>query len=332
MNDPKPAENGVAAVAERWLLLIHQMPTNPAYARVKVWRRLQALGAVAVKSTVYVLPANEQTNEDFVWVLREIVASGGEALICEAKLIDGLSDQEVRAIFNAARDDDYAALAKETRELDEVLKQDPTGTVEVKSRLPKLKAKAAKLLALDFFGANGRETLDGLLGALETKLQGDDKMEVDGATQAANDRKILKGRIWVTRQDVHVDRIASAWLIRRFIDPDAQFKFVAAKGYQPKPEELRFDMFEAEFTHEGDRCTFEVLMAQVEQNDPAIAAIAEIVHDIDLKDEKFGREEASGVSSLIIGLTKTHKEDEQRLIRGAALFDDLYESFRKKRR
>ncbi|MEE3502921.1 chromate resistance protein ChrB domain-containing protein [Acidiphilium acidophilum] len=332
MDDAKPLNNDAAATAERWLLLIHQMPTNPAYARVKVWRRLQALGAVAVKSTVYVLPANEQTREDFVWLLREIIASEGEALICEAKLIDGLSDQEVRAIFNAARDADYAALAKETRELDEVLRQDPAGAAEIKGRLAKLKAKAAKLVALDFFGANGRETLDGLLSALETKFQGDAKMEVDAAPRAANDHETLKGRIWVTRQDVHVDRIACAWLIRRFIDPDAQFKFVAAKGYQPKPDELRFDMFEAEFTHEGDRCTFEVLMAKIEQNDPAIAAIAEVVHDIDLKDEKFGREEASGVRSLIVGLTKTHKEDEQRLVRGAALFDDLYESFRKKRR
>ena len=331
MSRSKPAGNRVTAETERWLLLIHQLPTNPAYARVKVWRRLQALGAVAVKSTVYVLPANEQTKEDFVWILREIIASGGEALICEAKLIDGLSDQEVRAIFNAARDADYAVLAKETRELDEALQQDPAGTAEVKSRLSKLKAKVARLIALDFFGANGRETLDGLLGALETKLQGDAKMEVDVAAQAANDRETLKDRIWVTRQDVHVDRIASAWLIRRFIDPDARFKFVAAKFYQPDPGELRFDMFEAEFTHEGDRCTFEVLLAHIGLNDPAISAIAEIVHDIDLKDEKFGREEASGIRSLIIGLAKTHKEDEQRLIRGAALFDDLYESFRKRR-
>ncbi len=332
MIDFKPAGSDAAAEAERWLLLIHQLPANPAYARVKIWRRLQALGAVAVKSTVYVLPANEQTKEDFVWVLREITASGGEALICEAKLIDGLSDQEVRAIFNAARDADYEALAKEARELSGALRQESAGTAEVKSRLSKLKAKVAKLVALDFFGANGRETVDGLLGALEQELQGEAKMQVDGAAQAASNLDALKGRTWVTRQDVHVDRIASAWLIRRFVDPDARFKFVAAKGYQPNPGELRFDMFEAEFTHEGDRCTFEVLLAHIGLNDPALGAIAEIVHDIDLKDEKFGREETPGIGSLIVGLTKTHKEDEQRFVRGSALFDDLYESFRKKRR
>ena len=327
----EPTWSDAAAEAERWLLLIHQLPPHPAYARVKIWRRLQALGAVAVKSTVYVLPANDQTKEDFVWILREVVASAGEALICEAKLIEGLSDQEVRAIFNAARDADYAALAKEARELSETLRQEAAGAAEAKSRLSKLKAKAAKLIALDFFGANGRETVDGLLGALEAKLQGEANMTVDGAAQAASARDALKGRLWVTRQDVHVDRIASAWLIRRFIDPEALFKFVPAKGYQPNPGELRFDMFEAEFTHEGDRCTFEVLLAHIGLNDPALGAIAEIVHDIDLKDEKFGREEASGIGSLIIGLAKTHKKDERRIQRGSALFDDLYESFRKRR-
>ena len=135
----------------------------------------------------------------------------------------------------------------------------------------------------------------------------------------------------MTRQDVYVDRIASAWLIRRFIDPDARFKFVSGKGYVPEPGELRFDMFEAEFTHEGDRCSFEVLLSRTGLADPALVAIGEIVHDIDLKDSKFGREETSGIAHLLAGLSITHKGDEQRIERGAALFDDLYRSFRKKR-
>ena len=134
----------------------------------------------------------------------------------------------------------------------------------------------------------------------------------------------LKRRVWVTRQDVYVDRIASAWLIRRFIDPDARFKFVRGKGYVPEPDELRFDMFEAEFTHEGDRCSFEVLLSRAGLADPALVAIGEIVHDIDLKDSKFGREETSGIAHLVAGLSITHKGDEQRIERGAAVFDDLY--------
>jgi len=141
----------------------------------------------------------------------------------------------------------------------------------------------------------------------------------------------LRGRTWVTRKGVHVDRIASAWLIRRFIDPQASFKFVPAKGYVPDAGELRFDMFEAEFTHEGDRCTFEVLLSRTDVQDPALNAIGEIVHDIDLKDEKFGREEAAGIRTLIAGICVPDREDEERIARGGAVFDDLYESFRKKR-
>ena len=141
----------------------------------------------------------------------------------------------------------------------------------------------------------------------------------------------LANRVWVTRQGVYVDRIASAWLIRRFIDPDARFRFVRAKGHIPQDGELRFDMFEAEFTHEGDRCTFEVLLARLDLNDKALTAIAEIVHDIDLKDAKFGREETGGIAHLITGLCQSSKDDAQRLARGAAVFDDLYEYFRKRR-
>ena len=151
----------------------------------------------------------------------------------------------------------------------------------------------------------------------------------DGTSdQNATDDAGLTGRVWVTRQGVHVDRIASAWLIRRFIDPAARFKFVATKGYAPEPGELRFDMFEAEFTHEGDRCTFEVLCTRLDLNDPALVPIGEIVHDIDLKDGKFGREEASGIAHLIEGIRAAHDDDEQRLLRGAAVFENLYEYFR----
>ena len=142
----------------------------------------------------------------------------------------------------------------------------------------------------------------------------------------------MRGRTWVTRQGVYVDRIASAWLIRRFIDPEARFKFVSAKGYTPAPGELRFDMFEAEFTHQGDRCTFEVLLERAGLDDPALRAIAEIVHDIDLKDAKFGRDEAAGIASLIAGIARAHPNDEERLAQGVAVFENLYASFRNRRR
>ncbi|HEX6117954.1 MAG TPA: chromate resistance protein ChrB domain-containing protein, partial [Dongiaceae bacterium] len=144
--------------------------------------------------------------------------------------------------------------------------------------------------------------------------------------------KDLKGRVWVTREGVHVDRIASAWLIRHFIDPDASFKFVPARSHAPTAGELRFDMFDAEFTHEGDRCTFEVLLAHAAlESDRALHAIAEIVHDIDLKDGKFAREEAAGIKTLIAGICMATSDDEERIARGKGVLDDLYRYFQKKR-
>ena len=145
------------------------------------------------------------------------------------------------------------------------------------------------------------------------------------------DAAAVRARTWVTRTGIKVDRIASAWLIRRFMDPDARFKFVSGKGYRAAEGELRFDMFQAEFTHEGDKCTFEVLLDLIARKDPALRAIAEIIHDIDLKDNKFGRDEAVGIRTLIDGIALTTPDDLERIARGTEVFNNLYEVFGKKR-
>ena len=323
-----------ASAGSRWLLLIHQLPAKPAYFRVKVWRRLQTIGAVAVKNAVYALPANEQTQEDFEWLLREITEGGGEAVVCEARLVDGLSDEEVRALFNRARDEDYDAIAKEARSIGAELgdQPPPAKRAEAKGQLARLKNRLAQVVGLDFFGADRRPPAEGLLAELEERVAEPATEPAEAASRETHALENLCGRTWVTRQGVFVDRIASAWLIRRFIDPEARFKFVPAKGYQPASGELRFDMFEAEFTHQGDRCTFEVLLEQAGLDDPALRAIAEIVHDIDLKDAKFGRDEAAGIASLVDGIARAHPEDEARLAQGVALFENLYASFCSRRR
>jgi hypothetical protein len=328
MSDPEPPAQAEPA---RWLLLVHQLPAKPGYQRVKVWRRLQALGAVAVKNAAYVLPAGEQAQEDFEWLLKEIAEGGGEGMIWEARLVDGLSDEDVRGLFNAAREADYDAVSKDVRALAGGLEaQDAaTGRAEARAKLTRLRAEVARMAAIDFFGANGRETVEGLLAGLEARLREDVAMAEERQEQPAGGAAAdaLRGRVWVTRRGVYVDRIASAWLIRRFIDPEARFRFVPAKGYVPEPGELRFDMYEGEFTHEGDRCTFEVLLARAGLDDPALAAIAEIVHDIDLKDGKFGREEASGIGTLIAGICAATVDDGERLRRGFETFDDLQRYF-----
>jgi hypothetical protein len=327
-------EARAAVIPERWLLLTHQLPAKPAYLRVKVWRRLQALGAVAVKNAVYALPFSDQSQEDFDWLLKEISESGGEAVIWDARLIDGLTDGEVRAMFDAARDTDYAAIAEEVRALAKRVGAKPSAAIrtEVKSQLAKLKARQAEVVAVDFFGANGREIVDGLIGSLEAALAEETPgADVKERSVARKESANLNGRTWVTRQGVQVDRIASAWLIKRFIDDKATLKFVPQRGYTPEPEELRFDMFQAEFTHEGDRCTFEVLLTRSGLKDRALKPIAEIVHDIDLKDGKYGREETSGVRTLLAGICAATSDDDERVARGGAIFDDLYAVFSRAR-
>jgi hypothetical protein len=321
----------------RWLLLIHQIPPKPDYLRVKIWRRLQRLGAVPVKNSVYVLPKSDQTQEDFQWVLREVVESGGDASLCEARFVDGLSDDEVMQLFRSAREEDYQEIS---RDLERIATSFSKKTKKTKNNnesrkrlvleLERIHKRMAEVTAIDFFSAPGRESSERLIFALDSRLQ-----EGSAAGKAATAKQQLQDfqdRTWVTRKGIHVDRMASAWLICRFIDPNARFKFVPAKGYQPQPGEIRFDMYEAEFTHEGDRCTFEVLIERMGISDPGLGPIAEIVHDIDLKDAKFAREETPGIDRVIAGIAMANRDDEARLVRGSALFEDLYEYFKRKQK
>ena len=323
------------APSPAWLLLVHQLPPKPAYLRVKVWRRLQVLGAVSLKNAVYVLPAGEQAREDLEWLLGEIERGGGDGVICESSVVGGTSDGEMRGLFDAARDADYAEIAKELRKLAAAIRGGRSArrrtAREPKAAVAKLRRRFDEIAAIDFFSATGRLTVEALLTELEALIAGRAPAPKEEARIAAEEAG-LAGKVWVTRRDVHIDRIACAWLIRRFIDGAARFKFVAARDYEPAPGELRFDMFRGEFTHEGDRCTFEVMLERTGLGDPALRAIGEIVHDIDLKDAKFGREQTAGIADVIAGACLTQEDDLARIERGSAIFDDTYELLRRKRR
>jgi hypothetical protein len=318
---------------DRWLLLVHQLP-GKFNDRVETWRRLRALGVVTLNNSVYALPANAQTRGSFDWLIKDIAQTGGEAMIWEAEVVKGLSDREIRSLFNAARDLDYDGLAKEARALADTLGPPIAESIRAvaEDQLAYLKARAQKIVSIDFLGANGRETVDGLLGMLDHLLLREET-SISRKQQRSSDPaelRSLKGRVWATRQDVHVDRIASAWLIRRFIDPDARFKFVPGTSPANESEELRFDMFAADYTHAGDRCTFEVLLSRTGLVDPALLDIGEIVHDIDLRDGKFGRKEAIGVAHSIAGRSMINKTDAERLDLGFGILDELHERLTRK--
>ncbi|MGH7569228.1 MAG: chromate resistance protein ChrB domain-containing protein [Gemmatimonadales bacterium] len=310
---PRPRADSPAA---RWLLLIHQIPPKPDYFRVKVRRRLQRLGAVALKNSVYVLPKTDAALEDFQWLSREIVADGGEATVCEAAFIQGITNDELVALFHAEREAEYQEIAAAAQGLRSA--PEPPADVEV----ARLRRRLDDVAAVDFFDAPARAAAEAAIAALQA---GPERAE------PATGSEVGRGRTWVTRRGVHVDRIASAWLIRRFIDPAAAFKFVEPKGYRPEPGELRFDMFEAEFTHEAERCTFETLLARLGPPDRALRAIGEMVHDIDCKDERYGREETPGFAALVRGITLASDDDADRLERGAPILDHLYTHFQKSR-
>jgi hypothetical protein len=295
---------------EPWLLLIHQLPPKPDYLRAKIGRRLQRIGAVTIKNTVYVLPSSDQTIEDLGWTVREIRAGGGEANILAARFIDGLSDGDVQKRFNDARDAEYAPLLDEARALAKK-KKTP------REVLDDLRKRAAEIQKIDFFGSPNGQALTALLDRAEP-----------GERRAMSQLQ-LRGKVWVTRAGVHIDRIASAWLIRRFIDPEAKFRFVSGRTHQPGRGEIRFDMFDAEFTHVGDRCTFEVLLDATRSSDRALRAIAEMVHDIDLKEERYRRAETHGVAALVDGIALAHPDDDARIDRAAPALDDLYAWFQR---
>ena len=313
-----------------WLLLIHQIPPKPNYFRVKIWRRLQRLGAVGIKNSVYALPASEQAHEDLNWILREIVEGGGDASLVEARFVEGLSDEEVKEMFRAARDADYQEIANEARELSRKLprKADLSDErrAELEANLARLQKRVAEVASVDFFLGRGREPLEGLLAEVAERLAPPAKL-----SKSSGPQEKPRARIWVTRTGIHVDRMASAWLISRFIDPEARFRFVASREYRHQPGELRFDMFDGEYTHQGELCTFEVLLARFEVTDAALRPVAEVVHDIDLKDAKYGRPETAGLELVVNSIATAHREDEERLARATAVLDDLYEYFKRKR-
>jgi hypothetical protein len=294
--------------------------------RNKIAKRLSRLGAVPVKNSVYVLPASDGALEDLQWVRREVVSGGGDAFVCEARFIDGLTEDETEARFRTARDEDYHALADELRptlaSIKRKKKLDDATRAEIAAVLERARKRFDEIVAIDFFSASGREVVAGLVGELALRAAG-----TASPTNESLDKADYRRRTWVTRQNIHVDRIACAWLIRSFIDPQARFRFVPGKTYEPRNGELRFDMFDAEFTHEGDKCSFEVLLDRFGLRDPGLRAIAEIVHDIDLKDGKFGRSDADGVARVISAIAMSAKDDEDRVARGSALFEDLHKLY-----
>jgi hypothetical protein len=293
-----------------WYLLIHQLPPEPLYLRAKIRNRLGRVGALALKNSVYVLPARASCLEDFQWIAQEAVAGGGEAFVCEARFLAGIADDRLVEDFRRAAGAGYDALLSEMAPL-----RPPVGAEE-RARLLK---RIGEARAVDFFGSPRREEAETMLRKLDEP--------VPASRRSRRGVPAPSGRTWVTRRDPHVDRLASAWLIRRFIDPRARFRFIDAQAESPRRSEIGFDLVGGAYTHEGDRCTFETLVERFGIRDAGVRAMGEIVHDLDLKDDRFGHAATGGVAQLVSGLTASYPDDAERVRRAIALFDDLHASF-----
>jgi hypothetical protein len=304
----------------QWLILVHRIPPRPLYLRAKIRQRLAGVGAVAVKNAVYVLPSGPETLEDMQWIAQEIVAGGGDAHLLKGEFVDGAAGDAAIVQFKEERDADYTALAAEA----EAAMKSARGAgaaEELAAAHARLERRMEEIRRIDFFTAPARAAAEEAIAAIEARFSKDRKKE----TRMLKATPDLRGRTWVTRPGVKVDRMASAWFIRRFIDPKARFRF-AGESVKAGKGELRFDMVGGDFTHDGDRCTLETLVRRVGLPDKGVRAIAEIVHDLDLKDAKFDRPETAGVRILLDGLMARCPTDEERLERSLTLFDDLHES------
>jgi len=314
----------------RWLLFVHQLPSNPSNLRVRTWRRLQQLGAIPIKQAVYVLPDTPAAREDFEWLKTEVKGAGGDASVFAADNVDAWSDDALIEEFRRSRQDAYAALAHDvektlTRE-GKAGRSRGTRAPATRRLLDIFRERLTAIEGLDFFGSAGRDRVATLLKQLEDRTSERRVRPLSSDSAGSGDVDTYQGRLWVTRPRPGVDRMASAWLIRRFIDPQARLGFAVDRNAVPE-HAVPFDMFGVEFSHQGDGCTFETVCGVFGIKEPAVARIAAIVHDLDLKDGRFGAPECATVGAVIEGLQLAYADDEALLAQGMTLFDSLYRSF-----
>ena len=305
-----------------WVVFSYSLPSaGRSSPRVAVWRRLRAVGAVSPKGGVHVLPARDECVEAFQWLAREVEQAKGEALLMRVERFEGLSDAQLITAFQEARRQDYATLDRRAAHLEKALTgsrtRDPRDDAEARELLARLKREYGEISRIDFFGSPTGAQVAARLARIEATLA---PRRPDDAPVARAALSAYRHKRWVTRPHPHVDRLACAWLIRRFINPRAVIRYATA----PRPDEVPFDMSEGPFSHHGNLCTFETMIRAFGLDDVAVRAIAEIVHEIDLRDGRYARPETPGIDAILRGWMP--RADADREAHGIALFDGLYEA------
>jgi hypothetical protein len=299
-----------------WLLLVFTLPTAKASVRVGVWRKLQRYGALALPASGYVLPNNAMNQERFEWLAASIRGSKGNAAVAQVHSFDDLRHEAIEHMFNEARTRDYQALDRELKELSK-----PRNVGKSEAGLSRLKRRLQQIIEVDFFSSPSRARIEEAVRQLESG-SGTRKQ-----TAGKHDIKDYRGRTWITRPHPGIDRVASAWLILRHIDPQA--KFVFDKDPRRHPNAIPFDMFNTEgFGHVGNNCTFETLAKSFALKDSRLQLVAQAIHDADLADERFGREEALGIDRILDGWNRQGMSDDEVLRKGIEMIEGLYNGIR----
>jgi hypothetical protein len=301
----------------KWLLLLYGLPTKRGAARVNLWRQLRKSGALALKTSAYLLPDTTEHTERFQWLAQQVRDAGGEATLIRVTEVEGLSAEEIIRQFNEARAGDYEELLREGQAHMEKHKK----KVSLGAEVEKLRGRYEEVRRIDFFQSSRAQDVQMLLKRMEG-LKG-----VKAAVGAPLSLKKFRGKLWLTRPRPEIDRVGSAWLIRRFIDPEARFLF--SNEPQKFPEALPYDMMGVEFTHHGDDCTFETLVKRFGIGDKAVLQIAEMIHEADLEDGKYQRTEAIGIDRVLKGWGRQGLSDEQLLQKGWDCLDGLYAYLKK---
>lgn len=297
--------------ATSWLLLLYSLPTRRKTERVAVWRRFKKVGAIQIKTSTYLLPDNPPQYEHFQWLTQQIRDFGGDATLVRVQEIEGMPNEKLIALFNRARDEEYSVTKKALQALFARSRKIAADTRA--TELERLKRQFREIQEIDFFqSARGHD-----VQMLFRRAEG-------SRTKALPrlDSRNYRGRTWLTRPRPEIDRVGSAWLIRKFIDSRA--KFVFAPTVPSNREIIPFDMVDVELSHHGDCCTFETLIRRFGIEDKAVRRIAEMIHDADLEDEKFQRFECFGIDRVLKGWAKEALPDQEILRRGFECFDALY--------
>ena len=307
----------ITRIPAPWLLLVFTLPVKRSSQRVEVWRKLQRYGALPLRHSGYLLPNSPANREHFEWLAEAIRKYSGEASVVEVQSIDNLPTERLVGRFAEARARDYQGVIRELHKL-----ASASPSTRAAGRLTRLRRRFQEIVAIDFFGSPLRARAEELLETMSSPRAA--SSSVGGAQKAT--KVEYRGRLWVTRPRPGVDRVSSAWLIRRFIDPKARFTF-APDGHAPRGA-VPFDMYHGGFGHRGEDCTFETLQKQFHLRNRKVSALAQMVHDADLGDEKFGRKEGFGIDAVMIGWASQGIPDRELLKRGMELIEGLYRSIR----